>query len=159
MPAINFKAEFVPLIQTGKKTQTIRKLLNIRIGQFVHLYTGQRTKKCIKIAVGIVTSIKPITIHEDSEIEVGGMYLSHKFAEDFSINDGFNCLDDFIDFFKNHYGLPFNGILISWRLYDYCSFSSLEYMHKSLKPINTIQFTNDSQIDLFGNECTGYCAT
>jgi hypothetical protein len=59
-----------------------------------------------------------ITIHEDSEIELNGMYLSPKFTEDFAINDGFNCLDEFIDFFKIHYGLPFSGILIKWQLYD-----------------------------------------
>jgi hypothetical protein len=32
-----------------------------------------------------------------------------------------------------------------------------EFMHKSLKPINTIAFTNTAQADLFGNECTGLC--
>lgn len=32
-----------------------------------------------------------------------------------------------------------------------------EFMHKSLKPINAIQFTNTLQADLFGNECTGLC--
>jgi hypothetical protein len=32
-----------------------------------------------------------------------------------------------------------------------------EFMHKSLKPINAVQFINTLQADLFGNECTGMC--
>lgn len=32
-----------------------------------------------------------------------------------------------------------------------------EFMHKSLKPLNTVAFINTSQADLFGNECTGLC--
>jgi hypothetical protein len=32
-----------------------------------------------------------------------------------------------------------------------------EFMHKSTKPINKVQFVNASQVDLFGNECTGLC--
>jgi hypothetical protein len=34
---------------------------------------------------------------------------------------------------------------------------SPEFMHKSLKPINKVEFVNRWQIDLFGNECTGFC--
>ncbi len=32
-----------------------------------------------------------------------------------------------------------------------------QYMHRECKPIDEIQFTNEDQIDLFGNECEGMC--
>jgi hypothetical protein len=31
------------------------------------------------------------------------------------------------------------------------------FMHRSCKPIDEVQFTNEAQADLFGNECEGMC--
>lgn len=32
-----------------------------------------------------------------------------------------------------------------------------QFMHRSCKPIDQVQFTNEAQIDLWGNECEGMC--
>jgi hypothetical protein len=32
-----------------------------------------------------------------------------------------------------------------------------QYMHRSCKPIDQVQFTNEAQVDMFGNECEGLC--
>lgn len=32
-----------------------------------------------------------------------------------------------------------------------------QFMHRSCKPIDQVEFTNEAQVDLFGNECEGMC--
>ena len=32
-----------------------------------------------------------------------------------------------------------------------------QFMHRSCKPIDEVQFTNEAQTDLFGNDCEGLC--
>jgi len=32
-----------------------------------------------------------------------------------------------------------------------------QFMHRSCKPIDEVEFTNESQVDMFGNECEGLC--
>jgi hypothetical protein len=32
-----------------------------------------------------------------------------------------------------------------------------QYMHRSCKPIDQVEFTNKAQVDMFGNECEGLC--
>lgn len=52
MAAYNFKSQFVPKIESGEKTQTVRRIgkrVHAKPGQPVQLYTGMRTKKCRKI--------------------------------------------------------------------------------------------------------------
>ena len=34
-----------------------------------------------------------------------------------------------------------------------------QFMHRSLKPLGECEFKGDSQIDMFGNECSGLCGT
>jgi hypothetical protein len=34
-----------------------------------------------------------------------------------------------------------------------------QYMHRTCKPISEVQFSNETQIDMFGNECEGMCGT
>lgn len=34
---------------------------------------------------------------------------------------------------------------------------SLQYMHRDLKPLDQVEFVDKRQIDLFQNECTGFC--
>ena len=55
MPALNFQKQFVPLIESGEKRQTIRSQRKqpIKVGDLLYLYTGQRTKNCRKLAESI----------------------------------------------------------------------------------------------------------
>lgn len=34
-----------------------------------------------------------------------------------------------------------------------------QFMHRSCKPIDQVQFSNEAQVDMFGNECEGMCGT
>jgi len=34
---------------------------------------------------------------------------------------------------------------------------SRQFMHRSLKPIDQVEFVNEAQVDMFGNECEGLC--
>lgn len=116
MVAYNFQKRFVADIESGRKRQTIRKYRKHQ--KFGHgklqLYTGMRTKKCrlIKevdclgtIHVEIVNY--GIILAEGSEMSsVGKMLLAQA--------DGFEDVNDFIEFFDRTYGLPFVGVMIRW---------------------------------------------
>ncbi len=49
MVAFNFSPEHAPKVASGDKTQTIRSKARGRFGDLAQLYTGQRTKNCIKL--------------------------------------------------------------------------------------------------------------
>jgi protein gp37 len=74
MPALNFKKQFAPLVETFKKRQTIRALRkdnrNPRPGQTLYLYTGMRTKGCKKLGEATCKKVTQITI-EANNIIVG----------------------------------------------------------------------------------------
>ena len=141
MPSLSFQSQFIELIQSGNKRQTIRPIRKnpIKAGDKLYLFTGLRTKKCMKLITPydsqfeytyngkkvsfnldyvICKSVERIRIFE-SEMKFGKhlhltingkRYMIDKIA----INDGFSGMVDFIDFFKTKYGLPFEGVLIKW---------------------------------------------
>lgn len=115
MPALNFKKEFAPLVESGKKRQTIRQVRKRPIipGDRLFLYTGMRTDKCRKLRESTCELTVPIVI-EDDRIIYNSMQLSPESASDFAKKDGFSSTDDFINFFRQQYGLPFMGVLIQW---------------------------------------------
>lgn len=131
MAAINFKAEFVCAIDGGKKRRTIRRVRktgNPEAGQPLQLFTGLRTKDCEKIRDVTCTRVRRVVIDYMGVTLAGKQllagdspaYLGGPDAEgydgDFARADGFNTFTDMVDFFKEQYGLPFEGQLIEWRL-------------------------------------------
>lgn len=56
MPSLNFKNRFVPLIESGAKRQTIRKLGKryFIAGDKLYLFSGLRTKNCHRIFSGLI---------------------------------------------------------------------------------------------------------
>ena len=48
-------------------------------------------------------------------------------------------------------------IMIDKFIRNQPKFRKQQFMHRSLKPIDEVQFTNEDQIDMFGNECEGMC--
>lgn len=48
-------------------------------------------------------------------IRIGGFGLKYQEALEFAKDDGFETLKEFWDFFKQHYRLPFKGVVITWR--------------------------------------------
>jgi len=116
MAILNFQKQFVPLIKSGKKRQTIREARKhpIKVGETLYLYTDLRTKKAKKIRQVICKSVDKISI-EGTGLwlnEQNWHYLQH--LDVFAINDGFKDWRELVHWFANIHGLPFEGILIKW---------------------------------------------
>lgn len=127
MPAYNFKAQFAKMVESGKKTQTIRKVRKYptKPGQTIYLYAGMRTKRCRKLGEGEIISVEKIEITNLSYFKFGEYPDIQWFdaKEDdaglmLAKADGFEDWESFVEFFKIRYGLPFQGELIKWRLID-----------------------------------------
>ena len=136
MVAFNFKPEFVDKIKSGDKRQTVRKTKRCNIGDAIQLYTGQRTKDCIKIADAECCGIIEVSffienirgnlrrvLHRSNP--VNGMFeqliegITDPEGEEihaFARADGFANSTDMFWFFEKQYGLPFNGVLHKWIL-------------------------------------------
>ncbi len=122
MPALNFKNQFVPKILSGDKSSTIRgKRKNpIKPGDRLILYTGMRTKLCQPIGTAICDFIRPVIIAEDNPLtffqslnEWHTMPIEDLYR--MCVNDGFSDYEEMKTFFRNQYGLPFEGDLITWK--------------------------------------------
>lgn len=110
MPAYNFQGQFVEPIRSGKKCTTIRPCRKnpTRVGDVLHLFTGQRTSKCEKIGVYRCVRVRPMLMWP--------YYWNIKFTDEPDVNlssddllklvrgDGFKSVDDFFMFFAQTYG-------------------------------------------------------
>lgn len=116
MPAFNFQPDFVPLIESGQKCQTIRKSARGRPGDTAYLYTGQRTKQCRLIGTAPLLEVWPVEITAEgiSVERDDGRDEPLEDAEDFARADGFETLAKMLAFFKAHYSLPFRGFVHRW---------------------------------------------
>jgi len=115
MPALNYKAEFAPKVEDGTKRSTIRPRRKnpIKKGDTLYHYTGMRTKKCRKLLENKCTSVSRIEIF-NSIVAVNCCRLHHAAVYRLARKEGFKCVKDFRDFFRNQYGLPFVGAWIQW---------------------------------------------
>jgi len=119
MPGLNFKPEFAPLILSGEKTQTIRKVRKnpIREGDNLYLYVGMRGPSCKKLKEVVCQRVRQIVI-EEGAIYINGISVIS--PDLFAERDGFRSSifrgaeEQFFDFFRKQYGLPFYGVLIQW---------------------------------------------
>lgn len=119
---VNFTV-FIDKILSGEKRQTIRrassKWTNVKAGDKLTLYTGLHTKQCRKLGEAVVESI--------TQIELDSGYITiHKPKWDFTLEswqvrdfvkaDGFDSVEDFWNFFKEHYGWEaVEMVVIKWR--------------------------------------------
>lgn len=113
MVAFNFQPRFADLVESGQKTQTIRKTLRAKVGDPVHLYTGQRTKQCRKLGEGRIVLIQAVEIRWQG-IYFGNAMLSGKEHDDLAAADGFSSCAEMFDWFEKQHGLPFDGFLYKW---------------------------------------------
>lgn len=114
MPSLSFYPRFTDQVATGKKNQSVRTR-SFRHGDLVHLrnYAGKL------LGTGHVTCVRDVLIDYRRYvpvIKIDGDTLSSKSMEAFARKDGFADLDAFINFFSDHYDLPFRGFVIEWAL-------------------------------------------
>ena len=116
MPAYNFAARFAPFVKSGFKRQTIRKRRkrgNPVPGDRLIFYTGQRTKSCKKLGEARCANVQTIRVDRE-RITIDVREINRDEKKQLAVSDGFDDLDEFLRWFDEHYGLPFEGLLIKW---------------------------------------------
>lgn len=112
MPAYNFQEQFVPMILDGSKTHTIRRRRKYptKVGDFLSLYVGQRTKNCRLVAVVPCEKIEKIILFP-SKMEIliadddeRGQYreMRPEIIAALARHDGFKSTDAFWKFFERY---------------------------------------------------------
>ncbi len=131
MPAFNFQARWADAVWIGAmhatsqyaavgtivpKRTTIRKWGRAWPGQTLYLYTGQRTAACRKLGEVLCLSATPFTISEAGVPRLGDHALNAAELERLARLDTAGLLGgpEFLAFFRDHYGLPFDGGLYGW---------------------------------------------
>jgi hypothetical protein len=120
MPAYNFKRQFAPRVKDGTKRTTIRRTRKhpTRPGDTLYHYVDQRLPTCEKLLTAVCTKVQPITIEED-RVVLDGTTMHADAVADLARADGFEDVDQFRAFFRDHYGLPTEGLeLITWERLD-----------------------------------------
>lgn len=117
MVAYNFQAQFADAVASGAKRQTIRatgKRRHARAGDPLQLYTGMRSKSCRKLLDAVCVQAVPVHISEDGAVTWAGSQLPGAQVASLALQDGFQDVAAFLDFFRTQHGLPFQGVCISW---------------------------------------------
>jgi hypothetical protein len=115
MPAYSFMAKFVPYVESGVKTHTIRgkRKHPPRVGQTAYLYTGMRTKGCRFLLKSPITQVDEIRIKEEGVVFVNGKLLGPVQLRRLARSDGFLTVQDFVAFWEGR--VPFEGHIIHWQ--------------------------------------------
>jgi hypothetical protein len=136
MPAYSFQKQFVPRIESGDKTHTIRgkRKNRPRPGQTFYGYYAMRTKQCRKLIQSVITRVQDIVIEQGErvcdleiraseglkvywnipKITIDGELLARDEAETLAVRDGFRDLLEMSDFWPPE-RLPFSGDIIHWK--------------------------------------------
>ena len=132
MPAHSFQKQFVPFVESGAKTHTIRGKRKNRPkpGQPFYGYYAMRTKQCRKLIQSVITRVQDITIEVASlycdyiagehvilthpRIVIDGESLAEDEMELLARKDGFSDLRDMMMFWPKDV-LPFSGDIIHWK--------------------------------------------
>lgn len=107
---LGFNPEFVPLILSGAKKQTIREDKKDRWSSYrkIHFVKNARTAQQEIFAMGIVDQCQPVLIDcLRKQIKLGdkhnGKWLNHEELAKFIVDDGFESIDSFFEFFRKNY--------------------------------------------------------
>jgi hypothetical protein len=137
MPALSFQAQFAELVESGKKTHTIRtrRKRPIKVGDPLYLYQDQRSKNSRKLGETYCSKVDLISFRLQPDRQTLSMLYGEAHTLDFqrkrtqeeikalAIADGFKDTPEFIEFFfpkkkweKTPLILPsFSGVLIHWE--------------------------------------------
>ena len=129
MPAYNFQARFAPLVMSGQKQSTIRGR-EAKVGTVAYLFTGMRTKKCVRLGAGRIVRCRPITLgyHQNgvARAKLGYGNVSQTILAEIAALDGFENARELVDWFATTYKESrvtddggrdvFAGYQITWEL-------------------------------------------
>lgn len=120
MRVLMVKNRFEPMILSGRKTQTIRKTARCVPGDSLSIrrWAGApyRTPQ-LKISDAWCTGLSGIVVDKD-QLMLDLRPLSLPEATAFAWKDGFDSLDEMIDFFNCQHSLPFKGVVIEFKLFE-----------------------------------------
>ena len=125
MGLYGFKARFVPYVESGEKTHTIRsrRVHPDKPGDTLHLYAAPRTKQMRLLMRVPCVRVEELEIVRDYVKAVGNMWLfvvdgnrlSHDEIEALARRDGFASFNDMLDFWKaQKRTFPWKGDIIHW---------------------------------------------
>jgi hypothetical protein len=125
VPAYSFQKQFVPFVESGAKTHTIRGKRKARPqpGQTFYGYYAMRTKQCRKIIHSTITKVQDISIElvragafarNYHRITIDGEVLSLDEMAALARQDGFHDLSAMMEFWPAT-RLPFHGDIIHWK--------------------------------------------
>lgn len=66
-----------------------------------------------KLVKGTITEVHDVEITES--FSLGGLLFSQESANMIANSDGFDDFDQMAAWYKEEYGLPFKGVLITWK--------------------------------------------
>jgi len=117
MPALNFKKRFAQDVESGKKHQAIIRLRKIPIeqGDRLFLFASMRRIECRKLGEFDCSLALSFEITLEERAYCNGYILTCAQLSSIANKDGFRTSQEFIDFLKGTYGLPFVGQLIKWE--------------------------------------------
>ncbi len=119
MPALNFKKEFADAVESGEKTQTIRRVWKrpIKKGDTLYLRVGMRTSNGRRLRKVVCLGVTPVRITRYDILVKGSgpQFRGYVIPDQFAQKDGFVSANAFFAFFRKQYGLPFEGVLIWWE--------------------------------------------
>lgn len=105
---LNYQARFGWMISTGHKKSTIRRRGKAKPGDtLVHKCSG------MQLGTDICTGVDEVYMTE-SGFKLNGTPLLPHIIETIAIADGFRSVEEFRSFFRDTYGFPFSGELITW---------------------------------------------
>ena len=137
MPALNFQAQFAPLVESGEKRQTIRAYRkdgrDPKPGCRLYLFTGMRTKSCIRLvvhrAVEVIrravkgvpfghvvecVEVRAVSLNPQGALTIDGIAVGVSRYNRLAKADGFVDMYAMCTWFEDTHGLPFEGLLIRW---------------------------------------------
>ena len=120
---------FPEKINAGIKTHSIREDKHNRwkVGMSIQHATGVRTKNYNKFKDDKCTGIESVWIscHPKKIVSINGIVLNHDQVYHVAKNDGFDCVEDFFEWFAIKEKEVFKGKIIHWTDRKY--FKHLEF--------------------------------
>ncbi len=121
---LGFKKQFVPFIESGTKTHTIRAKRKIapKVGELCHCYTGLRQKgarllgrwPCVRVEeIEIAGGWEALSGEFFGDVKINGDSLFEDERQQLAKRDGFESFAVMMEFWRGR--LPFLGDIIHWE--------------------------------------------